>query len=293
MQHQKLIKKIFRLAWYDWNSNIDHWFSMTGIHAAIITGLFAVFTYFFLDYNVLSPVYHTSWVMMGIGMSSLILWLLNFVMQQNALDLAFDSMMSGYNAVRMLYRPLVNWLFIVRNFFLFGVKIICIISLLYCMFVIKNQYQEIHGMWMLIALGCLLLLCYLLQGICFLSMHSIEYKECLLTSSKVIIPMIWDNLYLLCHIMVLEICIIIGFSMLLWYLFTSIMQIVLPFFLWIFTIFALPIGPLFIMMLSTFFYIWSWMMLYGWMMIFIAHVYRQLICPPVENAACSSCSSCR
>ena len=71
----------------------------------------------------------------------------------------------------------------------------------------------------------------------------------------------------------------------------AVIKFLMRFILWFLNIFSLSAGPLFIAMMYNFFYVWAYVLLYAWVCLVLAHVYRQLICPPVENASCESCSS--
>ncbi len=52
MHDQKLIKKIFNLAWYDFGNNFNNLLSITGLHAIIISVLFCALCFVTSNYQV-------------------------------------------------------------------------------------------------------------------------------------------------------------------------------------------------------------------------------------------------
>lgn len=314
MNNQKLMKKIFSLARYDFNNNLSKWLTISCLQAVIMTIIFCGLCYITSDFDVVSwkwapnVLFDSSNKLYNLMSGELPVWMLGItllviaicgvllplVTLQNSLDLAFDSSMSGFsiNSYYSLYNYLAAML-IFNGLFLALVQLVsgfCIIMLFYVM---QGHYQ-IH----LASLNCCMFIisCLFLYGMqmnYLLSMHILEYKKNLWESCKEFYAMIQGKLFFLSKILVWQLCgVIIAITALYLFFGIAITFITIPLITWMINVLQLAIEPVFITMLHNFFYLWAYALFYAWICLVIAHVYRQLICPPLDTIACPSCTSC-
>jgi hypothetical protein len=133
---------------------------------------------------------------------------------------------------------------------------------------------------------------YCMQMGYFFSMHILEYKKGIWQSCKDIHRMIVGRFIFLWKILLVQIAIAIIVYTFIFMFFGFVIKILMPYILWFFTLSLLPIDIIFVVMMYNFFYIWAYTLLYTWICLVAAHVYRQLICPPTDTISCQSCNSC-
>ena len=312
MHDKKLIKKIFGLARYDFVQNFNNWIFLTGLLAVVITGIFGLLCFITKSYDLylwrLPQIMIQAWVDSLCNLS-LYLWnnpggiyhncksllfaaglpflMLPVIIMQNCLDLAFDSAMSGFSmGVDRSYK------FCVEQISLLCINIVCFgnfiaIWLLLPIIMLRNDiFQSVMSIMLL------LLLMSNWQILSLMQLHMLEYKKGLFISLQDLYGMMKDKQILLSKILGLQICAgslsIAG----IYFLFDPVITVFLRFMLWPCKILDIAASSVFIIFLSNFFYAWAHLMVYAWVCLVWAHLYRQLVCPPVDNPSCLSCSSC-
>ena len=312
MKNQKLIKKIFNLAYYDFSNNFTNWLSIAGLHAIIISIVFCGLSFVTSDYAVTNwgwaPNILFDWTnkfyslivddVPGwmLGVSSLILIsgiiILPLVVIQNALDLAFDSSMSGFSFNHTIVFSYVGAMIFCNTILLLFMQLMSCIAIFMMLYFMQASFAMdalIVKMCMLI-MSCLVL--YFMQLTYLLSMHILEYKKTIWQSCKELRQMISHKIAFLSKILLLQALIASCVVAVLYLCLGAVITIIMPMILWFFVTMQLHVEPIFILLVQNFFYLWLYVLLYAWMCLVTAHVYRQLVCPPVENASCSSCQSC-
>jgi hypothetical protein len=311
MHDKKLIKKIFNLARYDFIQNFNNWVSITGLLAAmtmVIVGLICCVTKnydlhvwklpmtLFADIQTvfarliaclpqISSLFEQELLLQIVSYSlafcgDLFFAYLFVVVVQNCLDLAFDSAMSGFSInCDRFYVVFVSWFavttLIASELFNYGKT---------------SFFDYVAFNYFLIA--CLIItILYCSQILYVISMHQLEYKKGYVQSCKEVFQMAHDNM-LLCKILGLQIFAgtisIAG----IYFLLDSVMGVFIRCMVWPLNMLQIITTPTLILFLSNFFYAWAYLMVYAWICLVWAHLYRQLVCPPVDNPSCLSCKSC-
>jgi len=311
MNDQKLIKKILNLSYYDFSNNFTNWFSISGLLAVVIMFVFCGLCYVTSDYSISYwgwvPNIFIDWInrfysLIAEGVST---WMLGttiitllaagitipLIVIQNALDLAFDSSMSGFS-LHSLTSAYVGAMILSNSLLLLCMELIsCIVVFAILFFMQMSFSMDAFIVKVFMAMvSCFVL--YFMQQICFFGMHILEYKKGIVQSSKDLSAMVAGKTLFLCKVLLLQLFIATTAAILLYFSLGRVIKILLPMILWFFELLHVRVEPLFIAMMYNFFYMWAYLLLYGWICLVTAHVYRQLICPPVENASCASCKSC-
>jgi hypothetical protein len=219
MNDQKLINKILNLSLYYFSNNFTSWLSITGLHAIIISILFCGLCYVTSDYAVAywgwAPNIIFDWTtkfyslilkdipswMLGVTSLALMvgMLLLPLVVIQNALDLAFDSSMSGFSITGPIFSYIGAMLLCnaVVLFFMQFVSCVAIFAMLYLMQTSLAMNAFVVQSCMLL-MSCLVL--YFMQLTYLLSMHILEYKKGIWQSCKElslsfdnVVSMSWSN----------------------------------------------------------------------------------------------------
>ncbi|MBP6870137.1 hypothetical protein KBC04_04595 [Candidatus Babeliales bacterium] len=314
MNDYKTIKKVFSLAWYDFSNNFTNWFAITGLHAIFVMLVFSALSFIlgnfdvsfwawlpnlFLDwadrfnellyFNEIYDVYGIGEFLVGLFLSCGII--LPLIIFQNSLDLAFDSLMRGMQVTG----PLLSY---------FCAMILSHVVLAACFELMS--YGSIYGAFYLLqhnifinlymikicifVVTCLFL--YIMQLLYIFVMHVLEYQKGLWISVQEFYSMQKGKVLFLAKMLCLQILIAVPALIFIYYSFGTIIQIVTKFIFWFFELFQINLNLTFVFMLNNFFYIWVYILLYAWVCLVTAHVYRQLVCPPIQNVSCSSCTSC-
>jgi len=311
MNDQKLIKKILKLSHYDLSNNFTNWFSITGLLAIIIMLMFCGLCYVTSDYatsywgwlpNMLFDWTYKIYGLIAedvstwmVGAASLVLItagiMFPLVLIQNALDLAFDSSMSGFSLHSLTFAYIAATI-LSNGFLMLFVRLISSLLVFVIFFFMQTNFSMdalIVKAFMAIV-SCSVI--YFMQQSYFLGMHILEYKKGIVQSCKDLFAMVAGKTLFLCKILLLEVTITVTAIVLLYFSLGRVIKLLLPMILWFFERLQLHVEPVFIAMMYNFFYTWAYLLLYAWICIVTAHVYRQLVCPPVDNATCSSCQSC-
>ena len=311
MNDRKLIKKIFNLAHYDFSNNFTNWFSIAGLHAIIISIIFCCLCFVTSDYSVTSwgwsPHLLFDWTnkfyslivddvpnwMFAITNIAVVasLIVLPLIVIQNALDLAFDSSMSGYSCNMIAFSYAGAMLFCNTMLLLFMQIMSCIGVFIGLYFMQANFAIDAFIVKISMLIMSFFVL-YCMQLTYFLSMHILEYKKGMWQSYKDLVRMVHRKVLFLCKILFLQLCTIGCVLAFLYLCLGPVIIVIMPMILWFFSALHLVVEPIFIVMMFNFFYVWAYVLLYAWICLVLAHVYRQLMCPPVENASCLSCTSC-
>ena len=311
MNDQKLIKKIFNLSYYDFSNNFTNWFSLAGLLAVTMSLLFCGLCYISSDYSISSwawmPNIFFDWMhklfgfLMQAPMNAIIadvrlLFIAFFMMfplvvTQNALDLAFDSSMSGFS-LHNVTAPYLGAIILCNTALMLFLKLVSsviVFFILYCMqtsFVMNAVMVKI----------CMILLglfgAYIVQLTYFYSMHVLEYKKGIWQSYKDLVAMIHGKTWFLMKILLLQLSLVLAATIVLYVSLGHVIKVIMPMLLWFFERLQLRIEPIFVAMMHNFFYAWAYLLLYAWVCLVTAHAYRQLICPPIGNPTCASCQSC-
>jgi hypothetical protein len=311
MHDKKLIKKIFGLARYDFLQNFNNWVSITGLLAAVTMVMFGLIccvtknydlhvwklpTTLFADIQTVfarliaflpqtcslfekeSLLQVVSYGLAFCG--DLFFTYLFVVVVQNCLDLAFDSAMSGLSMhFDRFHIWFVSW-FAITTLFASEILNYGKINLLHL--VLPNYFF----------IACLSgIILYCSQILYLISMHQLEYKKGYVQSCKEVFQMAHDHA-LLSIVLLLQLCIAIPAVASIYFLLDPVIKVFMRCILWPSTIVQISIPPVLILMLSNFFYVWAYLLLYAWICLVWAHLYRQLVCPPANNPSCLSCSSC-
>ena len=312
MHDKKLIKKIFGLARYDFIQNFNNWVFMTGLLAAVIMTVVGLLCFVTKNYdlhlwklphlmiqawidsfaslssylwnNSGNTYYHAESLFLAVGLPFL---MFPIIIMQNCLDLAFDSAMSGFTmSVDISYK------FCVEQISLLFINVVCFGNFLAIWLLLPTIifYNDVFRSVVSIMLSLLLIFNW--QTISLMQLHMLEYKKNLFVSLQDLYGMIKNKQILLFKILVLQIC-AGGLSIAgIYFLLNPVIKVFLRFMLWPCKILQLSVPSIIVIMLSNFFYVWAYLMVYAWIYLVLAHVYRQLVCPPVDNASCPSCTSC-
>jgi|GEM_PF-2928915 len=298
MKDQKLIKKIFNLAYYDFNQNSTNLMTISGLQAILVTMFFCTLCFLLSDYAVTSWAWAPSvvsdftqklsalclgdtlrWISTPVSLVAVIgMILLPLIIMQNCLDLAFDSAMSGFSvSIKGMLKSLMAMIFFVSGPFLaVGLAL---------------YGYNFLWLWLLRYVGAFFMLCIVYITL-LIGLHALEYKFTAIKSLKDVFHMIQTKFVFLGKTFVIQ-CLITGSIL---FVFSFISKIIISFFtrvlVWPFTLLGVFVPAVFTIMIANFFYVWAYLLLCAWICLATAHVYRQLICPPVENASCPSCDSC-
>jgi hypothetical protein len=304
MNDFKLIKKILNLTRYDFIQNFTNLLFIAGLHAVIISIIFCSLCFLSSSCVVgnwanISGMFFdcgskllfliedgSSYLLLGfIGlMSVLAIIFLPLIIMQNCLDLAFDSSMSGYS----ISKKSMALSFVAMLIPVVGVA--AYISIIFKIFLFEQVNFMQSFSFPLYFFMCKIL--YLVYLISFLGMHVLEYKLGLVQSFQDVIKMIWARSYFVFKTFVVQILLAGSFLAIFYFCFEIVMKFFIEVALWPFNVLQLSISPVFVLMISNFFYLWVYILLYAWICLVTAHVYRQLVCPPVDTSSCSSCKSC-
>ena len=308
MHNNKLIKKIWGLARYDFMSNLTNWLTITGALATGVIVSFGLLTFATHSYQV--PLWNLPNIMFhnlidvfcafvryiynnpflldtdeSLAIIELILFaLLPAIILQNSLDLAFDSTMSGFRVLDKLYEfCLAQVAFLIAH----GLILWICMNNLTIIKLLGNYNLELAMQAILIlSYFCILQTCYLV------GLHILEYKKRLLESIKDVVSMMKHQQLLLAQIVLLQVLVTGIATAAIYFLLQPAVIFLVKFIFWPFSLLHIAIAPVFFMIMSNFFYCWTYMMLYAWICLVTAHLYRQLACPPSNNTSCSSCTSC-
>lgn len=314
MNDIKTIKKIFSLTHYDFMNNLHSWLSITGLHAIAYILIFGLICTFIGDFDIS----YWAWIanlffdwkdkfyelfycnqlhrlylieLFGLNLFLLHFFLFPVVLFQNALDLAFDSSMRGMS-IRSI--P-VNYIIGLTSalFFLLGFHELVNFFVMHGFIYLIYNKILLNDFFIYFAWGLqIFLYTYIFQLLYIFVLHLLEYKKTIFESVKEFDAMIVGKKFFLMKILILQILVTVT-SLVVFYLFLgAIIKIIMPFFIWIFGLFSISVAPIFICMVYNFFYLWAYLLLFAWISLVTAHLYRQLVCPPIENIACSSCTSC-
>ncbi|MDP3788148.1 MAG: hypothetical protein Q8Q60_02375 [Candidatus Chromulinivorax sp.] len=311
MNDQKLIKKILNLAYYDFSNNFTRWLSISGLYAIIIAILFCGLCFVTSDYTAMywgwAPNIILDWtsklygLILGdtptwmLGLMSIVvitsLMLLPMIIIQNALDLAFDSSMRGFSLQGSIF-SYIGAMVASNSLLLCSMQLISSIFIFIMLYLMQTSF----GIYAFVIQSCMLcmsfLIVYYIQVTYLLSMHILEYKKGIWESCKEVFAMISGKVLFLSEILLLQCFIAACVCVMLYFCLGAVITIIMPIILWFFDTLQLTVQPLLMQMMFNFFYAWSYILLYAWMCLVLAHVYRQLVCPPVDNISCPSCTSC-
>lgn len=310
MNDQKMIKKVFSLSHYDFMNNFSNWISITGVHAVALSIIFSFLCYATQDYTIaywgwapnivfdfISKFYilinSSSLVTVIIGgLTISFILLMPLVIIQNSLDLAFDSAMQGL-MIRNTHIGSYFTVAITSNILLLlFMKLIGYFTIFAMLYFMQTSYILNVFVVRLFVVAMSFMVLYFKQIIYFLGMHILEYKKDIWLSCKEIYQMISGKFLFLSKILLIQILIVACALIALYISLETFVSVIVPFILWFFDLFQLSIISPFVYMLYNFFYVWAYLLLYVWICLVIAHVYRQLACPPVGNMSCPSCTSC-
>ncbi len=316
MHDKKLIKKIFSLARYDFIQNFNNWVFITGIIAAVMTIVFALLGCITQNYNLhlwkLPTVFLTDCQLMLKGLNNYlsisfvtfdqygviqnlcicIVWLIKHVapiaifvsVVKNCLDLAFDSKMSGFGFITQL-----SFFWVIGQYILLSyLQGLLLLPLSFFMLIewLQNSYLN----YIVQALKIIYVI-YVFQFLYMWRMHILEYQKGFWQSQKEIFQIAYNN-RLLFKILLLQIC-AGGVSIAgIYFLLDPVIKVFLRFVFWPSTLMGFVTSPFLRLLASNFIYAWSYVLVYAWICLVLAHLYRQLVCPPVDNPNCLSCSSC-
>lgn len=306
----KIIKKIYQLSWYDFNQNFNTWFTITGLHAVVVMCLFAGLTFLTADYALelwswLPNLFFDFQIKMAylsmqdlplvikIGVGLLFLFIIKslaIIVIQNSLDLSFDCSMRGYAIHDVIFSQIGLMLLSNSVLFFALLHVIAAFSIFMMLYVTQIDFMSGFIATKFFIAGMMFIILYLLQIFHFLVMHIIEYKKGIVESYKDIYDMIAHKFVFLSKILLLQIGSALLILTAIYFGLNVVISVILPFMLWIFNFLSLAIPILFIVILSNFFYVWIYILLYAWLCLVLAHTYRQLICPPTQTPSCSGCS---
>ncbi|MBV8660802.1 MAG: hypothetical protein JO129_01490 [Candidatus Dependentiae bacterium] len=310
MNDQKMIKKIFSLSRYDFINNFTNWISITGFHAVILSIIFCFLCYATQDYNIsywgwapnivldlISKFYFlinsSSLVTIIVGALTISFILLTpLIIIQNSLDLAFDSSMQGL-FIRNTHIGSYFAVIILSNILLLlFMKLLSYFTIFAMLYFMQTSYILNIFFIRFFVLATTFIIIYFKQMIYFLAMHVLEYKKDILLSCKEIYQMVSGKFLFLSKILLVQMLIVACALIALYVSLETFVSVIVPFILWFFDLFQLSVVATFVYMLYNFFYVWAYLLLYVWICLVIAHVYRQLACPPVGTMSCPTCKSC-
>ena len=303
-----LPKKIVKLTNYDFRNNISAWMTITSFMAITAYVLFIALSLLVYDVHVhvwRSPVdmlfdwFSRMYALTitdtyGIGfikvaIVSLGICMIPYAFMKNSLDLAFDSAMSGLScyedigyAVTRRFLTMISCIF-----FMMFIALLCI-NLGVSYLSIKKFYLW-KGLFYFIGWG-LMWLCMVVYLAC---LHVIEYRHTLYVSLQEFFSMIAGRSWLLMHIFVRATLVMYGSYVIIAFGLHAVIEHFFGIFLWVFEHLYIPVSIPFILFLYNFGYLWAYCFVYAWCSLLFAHLYRHLVCPPVENVGCTSCTSCK
>lgn len=294
MNSSKVIKKIYNLARYDFIQNLENFLLLTGILTTVMTVLYFLSCLILKNYTCalwytplalltdiackkngcidLLPNYYWAHILAGIMIGCIFLYG-KIVVIKNCLDLAFDSTMSGFS---------ITWH---KNYIWLLVLLIPLIGNQNAFLHSKDWYQD------KIAILVFFIGTYIAQIIYLWTMHIIEYKKGFWDSQKEIFQLAYDNRLLL-KILILQLITSLTGFLIIFYAAQPIVDFGAHLILWLFFMINVPISDFITTVIHNFFYTWMYLLLFAWICLVWAHVYRQLICPPIDNPSCSSCLNC-
>lgn len=316
MHDYKLIKKIFNLARYDFINNFTNLLSIAGLHAIIISTIFCILLVI-TSYNnydiVISSVklwnsvfnifFDWAYLLLFLTTMNIHVWILSviyvivagsliilaLISMQNSLDLAFDSSMSGYS----IHKKSMFLSFIAMLISAIGVTtFIALFFKIYFLvptYLIPNMVFSLSSFYIF-----LFFIFYFLYVISFVGMHVLEYKSGLIESFRDVFNMMRTKILFVGKTYLLQFLISTAALLFFYVALKGVVGFCTGGVTWIFYISNIDISTNqpFLHIIYNFFYLWLYLLLYTWICLLTAHVYRQLVCPPVDNAPCLSCKSC-
>lgn len=311
MNDQKMIKKVLQLTYYDFSNNFNNWLSITGLQAVWFSILFFIVCYLAGDCSVnywgWAPNIFFDWVIklcrlyvvhanqLAFCVSALLLLggitAFPLIVIQNALDLAFDSAMRGFS----LQGPIFSYVAVtyLSNFLFFGFLQLCNSIMIFFILYMLQLNVTFEAWFLRICLLCIVFVfLYCMQLNYIGTMHLLEYKKGILQSYKELCAMTAGKMMLLIKFLAMQLLIIAVAVILLYSCFGYAINFLAMLITWPFHVLSLYIHPVIIPILCNFLYVWAYMLLYGWICLAVAHLYRQLVCPPTDIISCQSCQSC-
>ncbi len=296
----KAIKKIFHLARYDFDQHFSYFFCMAGVCAAIIMGFFSIFCWMQGNYvmplwslPVRLPVYLIAIANQSIVIDQLLSILFvavvcvtivmtvffqsNFV--QNCLDIAFDSAPRG---ISLSY--FFGWLRTV-GLMIYG-SLFFIIQM--CLFSVMAFWLRFNLFSILFFLFCV----GMIQLLYLVIMEIMEYQEGMAKALQKVWQMVCRDYSLIVLVTFCQLVIAQASRLFLLLMFQGVVAFLMRIIAWVFKLFLLTIDPIFIHLMSTYFYAWAYLLVYSFVCLVTAHLYRYLACPPIENNGCLSCTDC-
>lgn len=301
MNDQKLMLKILNLSRYDFFNNLGSWLIITGLQSAFLTIVFLGLTFVTADHSFTNWIWfpdlvfdfiNKAYVLIAQDQSKLAIgsilfgvayacYMIHINVIHNSLDLAFDSSMRGFSVT--VHDLWSSYLSVPVLALFFG--IIASITSYSAMYIYSHSF-------MVMVLAILNL--YFIQYYYFLSMHLVEYREGILESVTKIAHLMRHRLFFLFASIILQICIAAAWMTFVYLTFWPLTRYFVNTILWFFAILGLHAHENVTHMIYNFFYLWDYIYLYAWICLVMAHIYRQLICPPSDSPSCSSCTtSCK
>lgn len=317
MQTKSLVQKIYNLAWYDFTQNFTQWFNLASVLAASVTLVILplllmhryvdVISYpipFLTNIDIFFDKLFTIIVgRCGIHFNSMlgqIIWYcvqfahhclfagLTMILLQNCLDLAFDSVMSGFSSMS-------NWLY---------VRIMVIVA---CMTLFSSQclrhLQMTSEFFQSPLFGILgLILIFYWSQLWYLQiMHAMEYKKEYWQTYTDFLPIARHQARVLILVALLQVSTLLTGVIAIHQVWAAPAQALTRIMIWPLQM-LLQIQPNFSCkslllssgqtLLINFWHTIPYFLLAAWIFLVWAHLYRSLICPPVDNPSCASCTSC-
>jgi len=316
MNDQKAIKKILSLARYDFIQNLGNWFSITGLLAVVLLLVFCGLCVVLSDYDVsywgkisnlffdwgfkLSDLiaYDIAYGFMGLILLIVTVAVLFFplVSMQNSLDLAFDSSMRGLSVTG----PIISYVFMMIGTSLLVLSILFglsyfgfFVGIQYLMLFLQNyMHTSISFLLRVIEFTIYGIIFYIIQIQYMAMMHILEYKKSIWESYQELFSMISGKLKFLGKMLCIQTFIVTCVLAFLYYCLGFVIAAIMPIIIWMFDMLHVSLEPIIIYMMYNFFYLWAYLLLYSSVCLVRAHMYRYLVCPPVENVTCQSCNSC-
>lgn len=318
MNDQKAIKKIFSLARYDFVNNVSQFILMTGILSVVgyiffsmvcwIESNFKIMNwnwFFAMSPDILAHIYvqddRTSSVIMyairwgWFGFKSIMLPL---VIIKNCLDLAFDSQLSGFViqpsrafiGSQILAGFSFGWFLLINSLYgLFFLVLTCGYSGLLLFLALHHEYAGYLTYAWVLTMGFSFLYAQVYN---LLLMHIVEYKKGFWQSYQDISALVSGNLFFIFKIILLQAMMTMSTLAAFYYLSEPVINFFVKVITWFLQLLDLSVGATFLIMISNFFCVWAYILLYAWITLVTAHLYRYLICPPVDNPSCLSCTGC-
>ncbi len=317
MQIKSLVKKIFDLAWYDFTQNFTQWFNLASKLAASVTLVILPLLIMHCQIGVWS--YPTSlltsvdallyeWFMIVMHwcatspysiMGNVVWYCMQFVyhcffagltmvLLQNSLDLAFDSTMSGFGSMN-------NWLYI------------RIMAIMACMTLLSSQClryfqttSELLQHPLVVIFGSIIIF-YWSQLWYLQIMHAMEYKKEYWQTYADMLLVARHHAKVLGKIFFGQMIVFVGAVIGIHKSWTVAARVLTRIMIWPLQMvlqnlpnFGFKSSLLYNcqILLMNFWYALAYFLLASWIFLVWAHLYRRLICPPVDNPSCESCNSC-